>query len=432
MPAESLTYRVDWAGLGAGLGPPGRVVPDDPTPLAPSPAFPSPTPDVLRTPVPAVQNPAGQTPGGAIPTGQSTASTLQVPSPYPTDATPADSGGSWSWLWVVLLLLVAILALAAGWWLWRTKGAAGSFGLRPRLGQNNAPGTADRPRLRDDATLARRRPPRYPPGTKLVNPWGQPSLARLIDLGPQVRQQLADYPLILAWPSAAVLDRDGMLVATQFRQPQGLCEPGRNHPARLDTLIGPSALPGLDLPLRRDIATWIGHLIAAMHEQGWALGTFDWHSFHFCARPNPHLHVSGIERAREMGAEAAFALVADKHWADPRDGAILASFEQDRYRFALLVQRLLLVSDPAAALETGSRLRTRARAGANSPPTDSREHQSLRDLAQRASGQLHERPTLAEWLAILQRRVAKVAPADPHETEPGTLRPTIPQTLPWR
>lgn len=229
-----------------------------------------------------------------------------------------------------------------------------------------------------------------------------PAFDQLIAAGVDVRRSLRGAPVDLAWPTAAVPEGDelaGCLMPKVHSRytvnVQGLTrEATLDHAVpRLDSHFAPSRQPSDGE--RRMLAVAAGQFLHALHENDYVYGDVSWKNLLYALDPVPSVMVLDLDSIRRVGTTpwpGVGAHTAD--WGDPHgQPGEVGAFDEDRYKYALLVYRLLAARSLTAQMPATGDITWHA-------DVDDRQSRRLTRLTWRAKARL-ERPAVSEWLAVL-------------------------------
>lgn len=141
----------------------------------------------------------------------------------------------------------------------------------------------------------------------------------------------------------------------------------------------------------------VARFLQAMHAHDLVYGDISWANFVFALDP-VRLCVLDFDSTRVIGSPSFTRAPAPNtvDWDDPTSGGTVALFDSDRFKFALLVHRLLIAGDHFSSMEP-------ALAPTSVPGLDTTASYAVVVLLRRAAGPAGTRPTIAEWLHVLDR-----------------------------
>lgn len=238
-----------------------------------------------------------------------------------------------------------------------------------------------------------------PSSAAMVRPDGGKALDALIGLRPELSWALRNDYIELAWPCQPSAGQDGGLIDCSCEPlPPRFVPAGR--PRTLDNVIGSDFSRADRVHLLRQVARFLLEL----HSRGWAFGAVWWDSFLYCESDNLQLLVRNAEFARRLGDLPAFAGPPPAGWEDIdhlRDRGPFPSLQTDRYRFALMVHRLLVTDEPNGPIVQG--LVTEL---------DHAVPEPVRLLLWASVDPGRPRPLIRQWLAALDEPLVAAQSAD--------------------
>lgn len=203
----------------------------------------------------------------------------------------------------------------------------------------------------------------------------------------------------LAWPNEPLLDYDGGVNGYFAPALDGafvVDVPRRGRAVRtLGTAIGLSdaqleaLAPEELLELLRLVAVWL----AALHEAGVVFGDFGMRSIAYATRP-VRIRVLDYDTARPIGRGPLLPPDPEGD-GDPLSPVGESSYDSDRFLFAQVAFRLLVSRTQDGPI-------TPEAVPSQIPGLDPQRTERLRTLWRRAAGPWGTRPTMEEWVAVLQ------------------------------
>lgn len=148
---------------------------------------------------------------------------------------------------------------------------------------------------------------------------------------------------------------------------------------------------------RAQLLWLVARFLDAMHCEGIAYGDISWDNFSFQFDPKVRLSVYYFESTRAIGSRAMIIVptVNPANWHDPEAPGEPASFDTDRYKFALLAYRMLVSKTLDARIDS-------AQIPKHLATFNDRQVRHMRRLWIRAAGERGTRPTIHEWLWALE------------------------------
>jgi hypothetical protein len=235
-------------------------------------------------------------------------------------------------------------------------------------------------------------------------------LETLIEARAGVEARLADTRIDLCWPIQATAEDDKL---TGYIMPRIASDffystdwRGRDRERQLAFAI--REISAVKLPFlvndeqRVELVWLVARFLDAMHSEGLAYGDISWTNFSFQIDPVVRLSVHDFDSTRIMGrrslTRAPAAHTVD--WDDPRaQPEAAASFDTDRYRFALLAYRMLVGKTLDGRIDSDQ-------IPDQIPMFNDHQVKHMRSLWIRADGDRGTRPTIHEWLSALESQPA--------------------------
>ncbi|MBY9075964.1 hypothetical protein K1X13_14110 [Nocardioides sp. WL0053] len=231
----------------------------------------------------------------------------------------------------------------------------------------------------------------------------------LVLAGANVRALLAGEPITLAWPQEIVVSGREITgyvmpsIPDQFYWQDKKFFRGKRRVRELQYAVRRES--AVSIPFRADdthrleLVRLVAAFLEAMHREELVYGDLSWGNLAFSVGDKVELCVFDFDSTRQVGRPAFTrqrpAQTVD--WNDPEDRSrAVASFDSDRYKFALLVYRLLVAHDFDSRPEDATRV-------GSISGLDQRGVHGLQSLLRRAAGHAGTRPQISEWLAVLQR-----------------------------
>lgn len=218
---------------------------------------------------------------------------------------------------------------------------------------------------------------------------GAATLGELIALRPELQRDLVHDGIDLAWPYLPEVGAHGELFNCLSEPvPDRFLNDGM--PRTLDQAI----TTGIGRAEREVLLIRVARFLQAMHRHNWAFGAVWWESFLYSLDGDPRLLVRNAEFARPSGDEAAFAARLRKEWSDPdpSQACTFPTIQTDRFRFAVMVNALLVANDPKARLTLSPGLHS---------AVDPRGNDQIGYLVGRSVQAQRSRPSMTEWLSAL-------------------------------
>lgn len=226
---------------------------------------------------------------------------------------------------------------------------------------------------------------------------------RFVGLGESLRTSLSDAGVALVWPEAPHVE-GGLIIGYEMpRIPAGytLTIGGTVKEAQLqyavpkDGPFRPDLVPNLHE--RIELVRSVGSFLASLHSFDYVYGDISWLNILYRLTPHPGILVLDMDCVRRLGARPVLSTkpLNSPCFGDHDQSTELGQgFDSDRYKFALLVHRMIVslhISaplDPAAAIGEDADLQ---------PATLAR----IKTLLYRAANPPGTRPAIAEWLDAL-------------------------------
>jgi hypothetical protein len=233
---------------------------------------------------------------------------------------------------------------------------------------------------------------------------------RILEAGREVTFRLSGQPITVTWPEQAVVSSGGLdgyvmprirddfyfEIQTRLRKRRELRELMFAIPRKqaIAAVEAPSDLERLTL------VRLVASFLDAMHRSDLVYGDISWVNFTYALGPQPRLCVLDFDSTRRVGGPPFTRKPAADtvDWHDPSLGRgwRLATLDIDRYKFALLVMRLLITRDLGSPLDSQVTVDP-------VPGLRSDQVAMLQHLLRRAAGPSGTRPQLSEWRTALSR-----------------------------
>lgn len=152
---------------------------------------------------------------------------------------------------------------------------------------------------------------------------------------------------------------------------------------------------------RLALARLIGLGLDALHRHDVLYRDMSWANFAYALDP-PRIVFMDMDSARPITVPIIMAKdgVDTPDWVDPDNPAEPLGFDLDRYKYALLVHRLLGSHELSGGLPTRQGL---VAGHLSLDGVDPRNHKHVADLYRRVAGSPGQRPPISEWLDVLGR-----------------------------
>lgn len=236
---------------------------------------------------------------------------------------------------------------------------------------------------------------------------------RFVSVGASLHIALEDANVDLVWPEAPRVDPDTGAITGYLmpRIPNGYTVTVRGaqkeahlaHALPKEGPFRPDVVP--DVEQRIALVRAVGQFLDALHRHDYVYGDISWSNILYRLEPKPTVLVFDLDGARRLGRRPVLASKAldTLDWADHADSSALgAGFDSDRYKYALLVYRMLVSRHVSAALPAEPTIA----ADAGLPPDMALR---LGALLRRAAAGAGGRPAVSEWLSALNPELASVA-----------------------
>jgi hypothetical protein len=234
----------------------------------------------------------------------------------------------------------------------------------------------------------------------------------LLDARESVVSDLAGQPISLCWPESPVVKGADLVgyvmpkIGTDFYFAIQV-GPGRKKRLLRELQYAVPKQSAFQMPFTvtgveaTALVRLVGRFLDAMHHRGMVYGDLSWSNFTFALAPL-RLCVHDFDSTRELGSpsftgELPFNTV---DWNDPEaPAASVSSLDTERYKFALLVFRMLVVKDRHSRLDPNLIQHS----------TAPLRKEDIAHLCRRAAGPSGTRPHVEEWLNVLTQAESDVS-----------------------